>query len=165
MRELAALRRGLGRVLRDLRELAAGIHPSLLTDRGLLAAVEALAAGNPVPVTLRADPGLRDLRLAQEVEGAGYFTVAEALANSLKHAGASRVEVALARSGGSLSITVTDDGNGYEPPVADDPSGSGLHDLAERLSALGGSLEVVTSPGAGTTVAATIALTPVEVGA
>ena len=138
----------------------------MLTDRGLLAAVEALAARNPVPVTLRADPGLRELRLAQEVEGAGYFTVAEALANSLKHADASQVEVALARSAGSLSITVTDDGHGFDlPRDVDDPTLSGLHNLEERLTALGGSLEVVTSPAGGTTVAATIALAAVGVGA
>ncbi len=112
--ELVLLQGGLERVLSDLRELASGIHPSLLRDRGLLPAVEALASRNPVPVVVRADPSLRHLRLAEELEGAGYYIVAESLANTLKHADASRVEVTLARSNGQLLITISDDGNGFE---------------------------------------------------
>jgi signal transduction histidine kinase len=154
--ELTSLQSGLERVLGDLRELARGIHPSLLRDRGLLAAVEALAARHPVPVSVRADLSLRSLRLAEEIEGAGYYTVAESLANSLKHAEASQVEVTLSRSNGSLHISIHDDGTGFDKSVL---SGHGLANLSERLAALGGRLDVTTHPGAGTTVSATLALT------
>ena len=154
--ELASLQSGLERVLGDLRELASGIHPSLLRDRGLLAAVEALAARNPVPVLVRADLSLRSLRLAEELEGAGYYTVAESLANSLKHAEASQVEITLERSNGSLHISVSDDGRGFDAAASDS---HGLANLSERLAALGGRLDVTTSPGQGTTVSATFALT------
>ena len=158
--QLEVLQTGLRRVLGDLRELAAGIHPSLLSDRGLLSAVEALAARHPVPVALRADPDLRGLRMPPEVEGAGYFTVAEALANSLKHAKATGVSVTLARTNGSLLVTVDDDGVGF-PASGGDPEGQGLTSLAERVAALGGRLEVESAPGRGTTVAATLVVAPV----
>ena len=154
--ELASLQSGLERVLGDLRELASGIHPSLLRDRGLLAAVEALAARNPVPVLVRADLSLRSLRLAEEIEGAGYYTVAESLANSLKHADASQVEITLSRSNGSLQISIHDDGKGFEKASS---HGNGLANLSERLAALGGRLDVTSEPGLGTTVFATLALT------
>lgn len=145
------LQAGLARVVSDLRELAHGIHPSLLSDRGLLEAVEALAARSTVPVSVRADPSLRGLRFAEAAEGAGYFTVAEALANVSKHAGASSAEVSLARANGSLRITVVDDGSGFDPVTV---QGEGLANLAERLAALGGGLEVASTPGVGTTVTA-----------
>jgi signal transduction histidine kinase len=148
---LDELSEGLRRVLGELRELAHGIHPSVLSDRGLLEAVESLAARSSVPVSVRADPSLRGLRFAEEIEGAGYFTVAEALANAGKHAGASRVDVSLARSNGSLHITVRDDGVGFDPTAA---IGDGLAHLGERLSALGGRLDVSSEPGHGTTVTA-----------
>ncbi len=154
--ELADLREELTRLLTTLRELAAGIHPSLLTDRGLLPAVEALAARHPVPVAVRVDRTLRGRRFAEAVEGAGYFTVAECLANSLKHAAASKVEVTLGRQNGSLLIEITDDGVGFAPTVAD---GNGLGNLAARLEALGGGLTVESRPGDGTAVRATVSLT------
>jgi signal transduction histidine kinase len=153
--ELALLQDGMERVLSDLRELASGIHPSLLRDRGLLPAVEALAARNLVPVVVRADPSLLDLRLAEELEGAGYYIIAESLANSLKHADASRIEVTLTRSNGRLLITVSDDGNGFEQPLQ---GGNGLANLSERLAALGGELDVTSSPGQGTTVSASLSV-------
>ncbi len=146
-------------MLGDLRELASGIHPSLLRDRGLLAAVEALAARNPVPVLVRADLSLRSLRLAEEIEGAGYYTVAESLANSLKHADASQVEITLSRSNGSLHISIRDDGSGFDEAAS---HGHGLTNLSERLAALGGRLDVSASPSIGTTVSATLALTAAE---
>jgi signal transduction histidine kinase len=148
---LAELQEGLHRALRDLRELAHGIHPSLLSDRGLLAAVEALAARNAVPVSVRADPELRDRRFPAAIEGAGYFTVAEALANAAKHAAASHIDVSLANRDQSLHITVHDDGAGFDPATA---VGEGLANLSERLAALGGRLEVASQPGGGTTVQA-----------
>jgi signal transduction histidine kinase len=145
------LQAGLRHVLDELRELARGIHPSLLTDRGLLEAVEALAARSSVPVAVRADPALRGVRFAEEIEGAGYFTVAEALANVGKHAHASQVDVQLALSEGSLQITVRDDGRGFDPATA---VGDGLVNLAERLAALGGRLQVDAAAGAGSSVTA-----------
>jgi signal transduction histidine kinase len=145
---------GLQRVIADLRELAQGIHPTLLTDRGLLEAVEALANRSPIPVVVRADPSLRGLRFAEEVEGAGYFTVAEALTNVLKHAGAAHAEVRLQRANGSLHIEVRDDGIGIDSGA---PAGSGLQGLSERLAALGGRLDVDGANG-GTTVHATLVI-------
>lgn len=145
--ELSTVQEGLHRVLADLRELARGIHPSLLTDRGLLVAVEALAARSPVPTIVRADPSLREHRLSDDVEATAYFTVAEALANTLKHADASHLSVSLARQNGSLLVEVIDDGCGMEP------STDVLSTVAERIAALGGHLTVTSSPGHGTTVA------------
>lgn len=148
---LAQLQARLAQVVSDLRELAHGIHPSLLSDRGLLEAVEALAMRSQVPVSVRADPSLRGLRFAEAAEGAGYFTVAEALANVSKHAGSCSAEVSLVRVNGSLRVTVVDDGSGFDPVKV---QGEGLANLAERLTALGGGLEVASAPGAGTTVRA-----------
>jgi signal transduction histidine kinase len=147
------LQAGLRRVIGELRELASGIHPSLLSDRGLLEAVEALAARSTVPVSVRADPSLRGLRFAEEVEGAGYFTIAEALANIGKHASATRAEVSMSRTNGSLRIEVRDDGTGFDPANA---VGEGLANLGERLTALGGRLHVTSRPGGGTTVTASM---------
>jgi signal transduction histidine kinase len=149
----------LQRVIGDLRELAHGIHPTLLTDRGLLEAVEALAARSPIPVTVRADSSLRGLRFAEEVEGAGYFTVAEALTNVLKHAHAAHTEVSLLRSNGSLCIEVHDDGPGFDRTPT---TGNGLANLAERLTALGGQLDI-DSTGTGTTVRATLTIAASDV--
>lgn len=132
---LTELQTGLHRVIGELRELAHGIHPSLLTDRGLLEAVEALASRSTVPVSVRADPALRGQRFAEEVEGAGYFTIGEALANVAKHAAATRAEVSLSRTNGALCIEVHDDGAGFDPVTT---VGEGLVNLAERLAALGG---------------------------
>lgn len=148
---VAELQDGLQLVNTELRELAHGIHPSVLGDRGLLEAVEALAARSSVPVAVRADPSLRGERFAEEVEGASYFTVAEALANVSKHAVATRAEVRLARSDDALRIAVHDDGEGFDLATA---VGEGLANLAERLAALGGRLDVVSTPGQGTTVTA-----------
>jgi signal transduction histidine kinase len=154
--QLALLQSGLERLLGDLRELSSGIHPSLLRDRGLLSAVEALAARHPIPVLVRADLSLRSFRAAEEIEGAGYYTVAESLANSLKHADASQVEVTLSRSNGSLQISIRDDGKGFDAPA---PSGHGLANLSERVAALGGRLDITSTPDVGTTVSAELALT------
>jgi signal transduction histidine kinase len=149
------LQAGLRHVLGELRELAHGIHPSVLSDRGLLEAVESLAARSAVPVAVRADPALRGLRFAQEIEGAGYFTVAEALANASKHAAASAIDVTLAHHEGGIDITVRDDGTGFDPASA---VGEGLVNLAERVAALGGRLSVEARPGAGTTLSAHLRL-------
>jgi signal transduction histidine kinase len=149
--DLDLLRTGLQRLLVELRELAAGIHPSVLRDRGLLAAVETLAARHPVVVEVRADPELRDLRLPIEVESAGYYTVAEALANSLKHAGASRLTIELAYADHAVRICVGDDGSGFDPEQV---VRNGLTNLAERIDAVEGRFAVDTQTGRGTRVTA-----------
>jgi signal transduction histidine kinase len=151
---MVELRRRLERVLADLRDLASGIYPSVLSDQGILPAVEALVATHPHPIQLRADPELRTTRLPEEIEGAAYFTVAEALANALKHAQASGVEVTLRRNHATLTIEIADDGVGFDPTSR--APGSGLEGLADRLSALGGTFAVDSCTGRGTVVHASL---------
>ncbi|MEW9550708.1 ATP-binding protein [Nonomuraea sp. NPDC050783] len=146
---LARLRDQARQTLADLRELAAGIHPSALSQGGLVEAVEERCAGLPVPTTVSADPGLRARRFADEIEGALYFTVSEAVANALKHAAASRIEVRLTRADGRLRAVVSDDGRGFVPR---DAGRRGLATLADRLDALGGGLGLDSRPGEGTRV-------------
>ena len=155
--ELESIQGGLQRLLSELRELAQGISPSVVRDHGLLVAVEHLAARHPIRAVVHADASLRGKRLDEEVEGAGYFTVAESLANSLKHALAERVDVSIARSETSLRIRVTDDGVGFDPTEID---GGGLGNLAERLAAIGGQLQVTSARDEGTTVTAEFVLAP-----
>jgi len=135
--------------IRELRELARGIHPAILEDEGLGAAVAALArrAGIPVDVRLALDG-----RLPRLVESTAYFTIAEALTNTQRHAAASRATVRIAHAGGTLEIEVSDDGQGGAEPER----GSGLRGLADRLMAIGGRLEVESGAGRGTCVRATI---------
>jgi signal transduction histidine kinase len=129
--------------LAELRELARGIHPPLLTEQGLEPALRALADRAPVPVTLAADRGER---LPQPVEVAAYFVVAEALANVAKYAQATEATVAVRRFNGSVTVDVTDDGVGG----ADAAVGSGLRGLEDRVSALDGTLSVDSPAGRGT---------------
>jgi PAS domain S-box-containing protein len=138
--------------MHDLRELAAGIHPSLLTSRGLAAAVEGLTASAPVPVELAITPQ----RFAPELEATAYFTVAEALANVAKHARASEARVAarVADGGRTLVLEVDDDGVGG----ADVRRGSGLRGLGDRLAAVDGRLAVTSPPGGGTHLRAELPL-------
>lgn len=131
----------------DVRELARGIHPAVLSDRGLEEAVEARLARLPIGVTIESDPSIRDVCLAQEVEGAAYFFISEGLTNVMKHATTDEATVRLHTSEGQLHVEVADEGRGYEPGAA---APSGLSGLKDRLEALGGSLEVVTRPGEGT---------------
>jgi signal transduction histidine kinase len=135
----------------DLRELAAGIHPSVLTDRGLHAALETLGSRAPVPVELSTQ--LPD-RLPMSVETTAYFLVAEALTNVGKYARASRASVTVRVAGDELDIEVLDDGIGGANPAA----GSGLRGLADRVAALQGTLDVTSPPGRGTRIHARIAL-------
>jgi signal transduction histidine kinase len=139
----------LAEALEELRELARGIHPAVLSDRGLDPAVEALATRAPLPVEIR---GRLGERVPEPVELAAYFVVSEALTNVVKYARASAAEVALGRENGSVVVEVADDGVGG----ADPGQGSGLRGLADRISALGGRLEVSSPPGAGTRVTASI---------
>ena len=130
--------------LSELRDLARGIHPAILTDRGLDAAVSALAARCPVPCTVAIH---LDRRLPAAVESAAYFTVAEALANVAKHSGASRCEIAGTIDSGWLVVEVRDDGRGG----VDESAGSGIAGLRGRVEALDGRLRVTdrSAPDAG----------------
>jgi signal transduction histidine kinase len=143
---VAEARAGLGEALRELRDLARGIHPPILTDRGLPAAVAALADRSPVPIDVDADVPDRP---APAVETAAYFVVAEALANAAKHAGATEVHVRIDGRGDVLSIRVEDDGQGGA-----DPAGHGLRGLRRRVEALDGIFSVASPPGGPTIVQA-----------
>jgi signal transduction histidine kinase len=129
--------------LDELRELARGIHPAVLTEQGLASALKTLAERSPVPVTIAAMPGQR---LAPPAEAAAYFLVSEALANVAKYARASRVRVRLTQADGLVLIDVDDDGVGG----ADPSRGSGLRGLADRIHALDGRLELESPHGRGT---------------
>ncbi|MCX5193421.1 sensor domain-containing protein [Streptomyces sp. NBC_00249] len=130
------------RALEQLRDLVRGIHPQVLTDHGLAAAVAEVALRHPVPVEVDLDVP----RLPEPVEVTAYFTVTEALANAAKHSGASRVAVAGRVEGGRLALTITDDGRGGADPGA----GAGLAGLADRVAMLQGRL-IVSSPVGGPT--------------
>lgn len=141
--EVRTARRQLDDALAELRRLVRGIHPPILTDRGLVAALAALAGDAPLPVGI--DSGELGV-LSPAVESAAYFVAAEALANVAKHAEASRCAVAISRAADVLVVEVSDDGRGGA-----DPSGSGVDGLRRRLEALDGSLSIV-SPAGGPTV-------------
>jgi PAS domain S-box-containing protein len=136
----------------ELRALAAGMHPLILTTRGLFSAVQALSVGAPLPVVLH---GSLEQRLPTSIEANAYFFVAEALTNAAKHARASRVDVTLGLAGGALSVDVADDGVGgatlYGP-------GTGLSGLQDRVTALDGSFRLDSPTGAGTRLHAVIPL-------
>jgi signal transduction histidine kinase len=141
---------GLGAAVEELQELSRGIHPAILTDAGLGPALESLALRSPVPVELQVTT--RE-RFPPPVEVAAYFAASESLANAAKHAQASRIDVALELADeGLLLLSVCDDGIGG----ADPGRGSGLVGLRDRVEALGGSLEINSKPGEGTSIAATL---------
>jgi signal transduction histidine kinase len=146
---LAAASAELDVALEELRELARGIHPAVLTDRGLAPALQALVDRAPLPVELDVP---RDERLPGRVEAAAYYLVSESLANVAKYAGASGVEVIVAREDRFALIEIADDGIGG----ADPQNGSGLRGLSDRIEALDGTLSVVSPPGGGTTIRARI---------
>jgi signal transduction histidine kinase len=139
---VAEARAGVEVALRELRDLARGVHPPVLTDRGLEAAIASLADASAIPVDVTAD--IPD-RPPAVVETAAYFVVAEALANAAKHAGASRISVQLTRGAGRLVVEVADDGRGGA-----DPSGAGLTGLRRRVEALDGTLALESPSGGGT---------------
>jgi signal transduction histidine kinase len=146
---LSAAQDQLANGLDELRELARGIHPAVLTERGLRPALEALLARTPVPVEITEVP---DERLAEPVEAAAYYVVAEAIANVTKYARASNVTVSVRRSNGRATVTVADDGVGGADPAL----GTGLRGLADRLEALDGRLEVDSPAQRGTRISAEI---------
>jgi signal transduction histidine kinase len=139
----------LNQATRELRELARGIHPAVLTDRGLEAALNGLAGRSPVPVDVVETPAER---LPSPVESAVYFVVAEALTNVARYAQARAVRVIVVRSNGEVAVLVSDDGVGGADPA----NGSGLRGLSDRVAALDGRLELMSANGDGTTVRATI---------
>jgi signal transduction histidine kinase len=144
---LSALQAETGDALENLRDLARGIYPPLLADKGLTAALESQARKALVPVTVEAD-GMS--RYPQEVEAAVYFCCLEALQNVAKYADAAHAEVRLSASGDQIAFEVIDDGGGFDPSAM--RRGSGLQGMADRLDAIGGTLEVRSQPGRGTTV-------------
>jgi signal transduction histidine kinase len=139
--------------LDELRELAQGIHPAVLTDHGLAVALEALAKRSPVPIRLEVE---RDERLPERIEVAAYYLITECLANIAKHAQASGARVVVSREGDEVVIEVMDDGVGG----ASRDRGSGLRGLADRVESLGGTLHVSSPAGRGTHVRAAIPWTP-----
>jgi signal transduction histidine kinase len=143
---LAEARSGARAALEELRDLARGIHPPILTDRGLEAAITALAAHSPVPVAVVVGVPKRP---AAAVETAAYFVVAEALANAIKYAAAERIEVRIWRSNGTLVAEVEDDGFGGA-----DPQGEGLTGLHQRVAALDGTFTIESPTGGPTRVRA-----------
>ncbi|MFN2591189.1 MAG: histidine kinase, partial [Actinomycetota bacterium] len=144
---LTELHRENQEALETLRDLARGIYPPLLADHGLAAALEAQARKSPVPVSVDAD-GVG--RFPQEVEAAAYFVILEAIQNVAKYAKAGAVTIRLAAADGELRLAVVDDGAGFDPSTV--RRGSGLSNMGDRLAALGGALDVRSSPGGGTTV-------------
>jgi signal transduction histidine kinase len=157
---LADLQAETAEALANLRDLARGIYPPLLADKGLPAALEAHARKVPMPVTVEAE-GLG--RYPQEVEAAVYFCCLEALQNVAKYAEAASATVSLSAKAGDLNFVVIDDGKGFDPEAM--PPGSGLQGMADRLEAQGGTLEVRSGPGTGTIVTGRIparALEPIR---
>lgn len=141
-------------LLADLRELAHGIHPPVLSDQGLVIAVQARADRLPLDVRVRADAALCEGRLDADVEGAAYFVICEALTNVVKHAAAHSAGIDLSTEDGRLSVRVRDDGVGLGAVNGNGGGngGQGLTNLRDRVEALGGRLTVHSEPGGGTSV-------------
>ena len=148
---LAELGADTNQALEDLRDLARGIYPPLLADKGLPAALESQARKSTIPVSVESD-GVG--RYPQEAEAAVYFSCLEALQNVAKYAEASVATVRLAQTNGELTFEVSDDGRGFDPDAAE--RGTGLQGIADRLAALGGTLDVRSAPGEGATLVGSI---------
>jgi signal transduction histidine kinase len=141
--ELSRIAAGLADAAAELQEFSRGIHPAILSERGLGPALRTLARRSAVPVDLDLTA---DARYPEPVEVAAYYVASEALANAMKHAQASRIEMSLATLDGSLLLSVRDDGIGGADPAR----GSGLAGLTDRVEALGGSIRLDSAAGAGT---------------
>jgi signal transduction histidine kinase len=150
---LADMQHDLATTLRDVRELAYAIHPPVLSDRGLLEAIEAQSSRLALPMVVRADTRLRGVRFGEQIEVTAWYALAEALANVVKHAGAAEVEVSLSQQEGWLRLVIRDDGCGFD---LDCPRGLGLAGLTDRLDTVGGSLAITSEPGLGTSVSVSI---------
>ena len=149
--ELSRIAAGLADAVAELQEFSRGIHPAVLSERGLGPALRTLARRSAVPVDLDVTA---TARFPEPVEIAAYYVASEALANAMKHAQASRIEVSLTTRHGSLLLSVRDDGAGGADPAR----GSGLAGLADRVEALGGSIYVHSAAGAGTQIAVELPL-------
>jgi signal transduction histidine kinase len=154
---LAELQSEAKEALDELREVAQGIHPPLLSDRGLLEAIEARVGRLPLGVAIESDSVARGERFPEEIEAAAYFFVSEALTNVLKHAQATTATIGLSSADDELDVAVADDGIGF---VYSPDSGSGLIGLRDRVEAVGGKFQVTTQRGAGTTLTARL---PVQI--
>ena len=152
--DLAELQEQARQTLTDLRELAHGIHPPVLSDNGLVAAIESGAGRYPIPLTVNADARVRAERYPVEVETTAYYVVREALANTAKHAQASRATVALARSDGRLRVSISDDGCGLGAVSSASAYSGGLANIRDRVAALRGTVRIsaVEPSGTGTMV-------------
>jgi signal transduction histidine kinase len=148
---LDGLQRAATDALEDLRDLARGIYPPLLADKGLAAALETQARRASVPTSVAAD-GVG--RYPQDVESAVYFCALEALNNVAKYADARTAEIRLSQTDGVLSFSVVDDGRGFD--AADTQRGTGLQGMTDRIDAVGGTLEILSTPGRGTQVTGAI---------
>jgi signal transduction histidine kinase len=153
---LANLQSATGQAIEDLRDLARGIYPPLLADKGLVAALEAQARKGSIATQVAAE---NVTRYPQQVEAAVYFCALEALNNVAKYSGAHRAEVRLAQSNGDLMFEVSDDGAGFD--VDRTNYGTGLRGMADRVEAIGGTLEIRSTPGTGTSVTGRIPTTVV----
>jgi signal transduction histidine kinase len=149
------LKAQLGTALDDLRALARGIYPPLLAEQGLVMALRAQAARSPVPAEIEAG---QVGRYPPDAESTVYFCALEALQNVAKHARASRVTVRLAASAEGLEFSVTEDGTGF--PAAAHRHGSGLQGMSDRLAAHGGTLDISSQPGRGTTITGRLPVLP-----
>ena len=149
---LAALQDEAHQALKDLRRVVSGIHPAVLTDHGLAAAVKARVANLPIDVDIDCGDGLSVRRFGEDVESAAYYVVSEGLTNVLKHSDANAARVALTMLGDHLRVEVGDSGRGFR---FDSAQTHGLQGLQDRVEALGGRLQVDATPGAGTRLIAT----------
>jgi signal transduction histidine kinase len=150
-RTMGRIADGLKETLEDLREISRGIHPAILSEGGLGPAMRALARRSAIPIELRADI---EERLPESIEVAAYFVASEALTNTAKHAEASSIELSLATRNGSLRLSIRDDGVGGADPAR----GSGLVGLADRVEALGGTIEIDSALGGGTSLVVALPL-------
>jgi signal transduction histidine kinase len=150
--QLEQVEEGIRGVLEEVREIARGLHPAILSEGGLEPALKSLARRAALPVDLELDV---HGRLPEPVEVAAYYVVSEALTNAAKHADASGASVGLERHNGTLRVSIRDDGVGGADPT----HGSGLVGLSDRVEALGGHVDVASPPGSGTSILVEI---PVE---
>ncbi|HEX3197639.1 MAG TPA: sensor histidine kinase, partial [Propionibacteriaceae bacterium] len=153
--ELTDLQDQAREMLRDLRELAHGIHPPVLSDNGLVAALESRVTRFPISVQILADDELRAERFSDDVEGTAYFVACESLTNVAKHAGTDDARVRLSHPGSRLCLVVEDDGQGFESNGA---RSGGLANIRDRVEALHGKLKIESRLGAGTSVSAELPL-------
>jgi signal transduction histidine kinase len=153
--ELTELQDQAREMLRDLRELAHGIHPPVLSDNGLVAALESRVTRFPISVQILADDGLRAERFSEDVEGTAYFVACESLTNVAKHAGTDGARIRLSHSVSRLCLVVEDDGRGFEP---NGTRSGGLANIRDRVEALHGRLTIESRLGAGTSVRAELPL-------